>query len=413
MPTYTRSRDFALSSYVESRRKDIFCSVLVSVVLCLAAWASPVAHVEGKTLDDVAASGACFAARVESIYLYEFSTIPGALVREEGQKHVPSGVRDNSGEAVVADHPGDVQILDYDHLVLANESSGKLVHLVAATVGHLGVETSELDASFVPVAASFLFAGKRTGEAPLALHLSGVVPKVGDLLAGGERGQGGDTEVDTHGGLELGQVLDGAVLAEQGHVPALGGVKAHRGAGRLRTFRQRPAPSDVERGVHLGQGQLALGEAESATGEFRRTTRAFLFEAGVLGSLDEEISVGGLQVAQGLLDRDARNLVQERKLWLFLPASERGALSRVPYGLLTTGPRFGALVQGAIVDEAAAPYRPAKQDLLLGGRVEAVLESSQRHACRIASTPVKSTVVATGQRFLCQLKQAVSARETQ
>jgi hypothetical protein len=50
---------------------------------------------------------------------------------------------------------------------------------------------------------------------------------------------------------------------------------------------------------------------------------------------------------------------------------------------------------------------------LLGGRVEAVLESSQRHACRIASTPVKSTVVATGQRFLCQLKQAVSARETQ
>ena len=130
MPTYTWSRDFALSSYVESRRKDILCSVLVSVVLCAAGWASPVAHVEGQVLNDVATSGACLAAGIEAVDLHELPAVPGALVREESQEHAPSRIRDYSGEAVVTDHPGDVQILDDDHLVLANESAKiELCHL--------------------------------------------------------------------------------------------------------------------------------------------------------------------------------------------------------------------------------------------------------------------------------------------
>ena len=170
MPTYIRSRDFALSSYVESRRKDILCCVLVSVVFCVAAWTSPLAHVEGQAFDDVATSRASFAAGVEAVDLQKLPTIPGAFVREESQEHTPSGVRNYSGEAVVADHPGDVQILDDDHLVLVNDSCRKLVHLVAATVGHLGVKTSELDASLVPVLGSFLFAGEHAREAPLALQ---------------------------------------------------------------------------------------------------------------------------------------------------------------------------------------------------------------------------------------------------
>jgi len=87
-----------------------------------------------------------------------------------------------------------------------------------------------------PVLRSFLFSGERTGEAPLALQLSGVVFEVGNLLASRERGQGVDTEIDTDGGFKLGQVIDGLVLAEQGYVPALGGIQGYRGAGRLHTF---------------------------------------------------------------------------------------------------------------------------------------------------------------------------------
>jgi hypothetical protein len=134
----TRSRD----RHRESRGQNVASCILVSVVLCLADGASPVAHVERQVLDDVATSGAGLAAGIEAVDLDQLPAVPGALVREAGQEHAPSGVRDHSGEAVVADHSSDVQILDYDHLVFANESSAELAHLVAATVGHLGMETS-------------------------------------------------------------------------------------------------------------------------------------------------------------------------------------------------------------------------------------------------------------------------------
>jgi hypothetical protein len=45
---------------------------------------------------------------------------------------------------------------------------------------------------------------------------------------------------------------------------------------------------------------------------------------------------------------------------------------------------------------------------LLGSRVEAVFESSQRHTCRITSLNVKSTST-TGRGFLPVLKDGVSA----
>jgi hypothetical protein len=127
MPTYIRSTDFALSSYCESRSKDILCGILVSVVLYLTTWASPVAHTERQALDDVSTSGACLTTGIEAIDLDQLSTVPHTFVRKESQEHAPSGVRDYSGEAVVAYHSSDVQILDYDHLIFANESSGNLV----------------------------------------------------------------------------------------------------------------------------------------------------------------------------------------------------------------------------------------------------------------------------------------------
>jgi hypothetical protein len=54
-------------------------------------------------------------------------------------------------------------------------------------------------------------------------------------------------------------------------------------------------------------------------------------------------------------------------------------------GIAITG--SSAMVENALTnsesDETTAPDGPAEQDLLLGGRVETVFESSQRHACRI------------------------------
>jgi hypothetical protein len=360
----------------ESRGQNIASCILISVVLCLAAWTSPIASVEGQMLNDAPTSGTSFAAGIEAVDLEQLPSVPDALVSEERQEHVPSSVRDHSSEAVVADHSSDVQILDYDHLVFANESSGELGDVVATTVSHLGVETSKLNTSFVPVAASFLLSIESPRESSLALHLSGVVLKVGDLLSGRKSSQGADAEIDADGSLEPGQMLDGVVLAEQGYVPTLGAIETYRDARRLGTCWKWTAPSDVQRNVHLGQGQLAAGETKPAASKLGRASRVLSLETRVLRPFCEEVGVSSLQVAQSLLDRNARNLVEERELGLLLPSRESGTLGCVPDGLLAQSPSFRALVQGSIVDESAAPDSPTKQDLLLGGRVEAVLESS-------------------------------------
>ena len=393
MPTYTRSRDFALSGYGEPRRKDILCCILVSVVLCLAACANPLAHVKRQSFDDVSTSGTCLAARKEAVDFDQLPAVPCALVRKKGQEHAPSCVRDHSGEAVVADHPGDVQILDYDHLVFANESSAKFLQLVAATVGHLDVEPSELDSSLVPVVTSFLLSTDGTRESALTTQFSGVVFAVNDLLSGRERGQCIDTKIDANGGLELWQSEYSLVLAEQRHVPALGSIKRYRRAGWLDAFGQRPTPTDVEWGVHLGQSQFVISEAEPTASELGRTTGALLLEAWVLRALGEEVGVSCLQVAQGLLKRHARYLVQKGKLRILLPDGERSTLRGIAHRFFARCPRFGAFIQGAIVDEATTSDGSAKQSLLLGSRVKAVLETSQRHVYRIASTPVKATTM--------------------
>ncbi|MGH3701499.1 MAG: hypothetical protein ACRDQY_18950 [Pseudonocardiaceae bacterium] len=43
--------------------------------------------------------------------------------------HAESG--DGAGEAAVADHPGDVQVLDDDGVVLGDEPGGELVRVIA------------------------------------------------------------------------------------------------------------------------------------------------------------------------------------------------------------------------------------------------------------------------------------------
>ena len=393
----------------ESRGQNVSSCIFVSVVFCLAAWASPFAHVEGEILNDVATGGTRLAARVEAINLNQISAIPGALVFEKVDERAPSSIRDRSGEAVIANHPGDVQVLYDDHLVFANESSREFMQLVAATVSHLSMETSELNPSLVLVLGSFLLAGEYTREAFFAFCFPGVMFEVRDLLSCGERNQIVDAEIYTNGSLESRETFGGVILAEQGHMPTLRGVQGHRCARWFGSYRKRSTPTDVERSIHFRQGKLSIGEPKPATGKFGRATCSLFFEAWIFCAFGKEVSISCLQVAQSLLDRNARNIIQKSKLRLFLPAGEGRTLSGVSDGFLAAGPCFRAFVQSAVVDEATTSNRPTKQVLLLSGRIEAVLEPSQRHACRIHCARVKSTIVAIGRISSYYLRQAIPA----
>ena len=176
-------------------------------------------------------------------------------------------------------------------------------------------------------------------------------------------------------------------------MPSAGRVEADGQGGRVGVLGERPAPVDVERGVHLGQGHLAAGEAECGASERGAPAVALALELGVAGPLLEEVGVGHLQVPQGLLERDAGHVVEEGQVGLFLPGGHGAVLGWVADGLLAVGPGFAPLGERLVVDQANAPERPAQEVLLGDGRIEAVSEASQTHTRIVSRFGVKSNVV--------------------
>ena len=104
----------------------------------------------------------------------------------------------------VAQHPGDVQVFDHDRVEVVDEAGGELVGVVAAQVRHPSVQ-----ASARARALRHRFDGstrvRRSGPRCRAqcrwtrrrLRSSSVqAPRVGHVLAGGQRREVGDAEVD-------------------------------------------------------------------------------------------------------------------------------------------------------------------------------------------------------------------------
>ena len=77
----------------------------------------------------------------------------------------PARVGDAAGEAVVAQHPGDVQVLDHHRPIGAGQGAREVVQGVAAQVGDLGVRLGEPAAGLLP-ALGRLAAAAVGGEGP-------------------------------------------------------------------------------------------------------------------------------------------------------------------------------------------------------------------------------------------------------
>jgi len=384
----------------EPRGQNVLRSVVVSVVLCAASFATPSARAEIETIANESASAAGLAARVPAIDLHELASVPAALVLQLPCKLGPSGVADAPRQRPIADHPTDVEIFDDDRLVFANEPSAQLVEMVPTAVGNTGMQARQLESSLLSVPGSFLGASITTRERALARQLSVVMAGVGDVLAGGERHQTAQSDVEADGSLELQQWFDRRVVAEDRHVPATCSIEAYGDTGRLDAIGQRARPADHQRRHHLREIDLAVLHSEGATCVDRRSPVVSPLEAGVLRALREEVGVGRLKVPQRLLQRHTRDLVQERQLFGPLPRGQHAILLGVADGFLAAGPRLRARMQGFVVDQSTASQRAPQYRLLLQSWLEAVAEGANHdYSLRLADVTGKTTSRPEGRGF--------------
>lgn len=348
--------------------------VYVPVVPGATALAGPLTDVQGQLLADQTTGGTGLARREEAIDRDEFAPVPGALVLQHGAQLRPRSIGDGTREGVVAEQVADVQILDHDHLVLMNESSGQLVQKVPAPIGDPRMNARHVDAGLFVILRALLLAGQISLRPSQPGTIVPLVPGIGDLLAGGQSDQAGEPGVDAHRRGDS-RNCGNVVLDKEGDEPASGAVLGHRDRGRFSPCGKRAGPHDRQRLAHLCQNELAVVKAERGAGVLRRSLRSLLgLEARVASPLVEEGRISGLQVSQRLLQWHRRHLGQKAVLLGPLPVGEHRRGLCVRDSAMLHGPCAGPSVQRHVVDLADATEGSRQLSRLLVGRIEAVLE---------------------------------------
>jgi len=128
---------------------------------------------------------------------------------------------------------------------------------------------------------------------------------------------------------------------------------------------------DIERLVHLDEGELTILPGEGIGGVGCRLSILFPFEGGILCTTHEEVLVDAIQMEQKLLDRHRGDICKPGML--FLEVGQHGGKIVIGELLFVLG--IGSLAgrKSPIVDKAATSERLRKDTLLFVSRVEPIL----------------------------------------
>ena len=349
-------------------RQNIRRCIRVAVVDCAAFRARPFPHAQRQFLNEVSAVGAGLRGREPAVDLDHGFAVPLGLLFDHADGRSDGCVVQRAGQAVVFNHAAQVEVFDADHIETGNEIGAQLVQRVAAAIGDLLVDAGDVALDLHASLAALRSTGKAfLVEGQPALPL-GAVLRIADALAVRQRCEARDAEVDTDRFAGFRQ-RRGLRLNHQRYEVFAACRAKQTNRGRMRDRLARPL--DLDR-ADLGELENApLGvEREAALGVVRRLPSLFALEGGVRSALVEEVGKRDLQVTQGLLQADARHLVQPYRFRLLLEQCQCPVGRRVTHAL-TSAERIGARPQRPVPDEPHAAERPSKMLLLLGRRVAA------------------------------------------
>ncbi len=316
-----------------------------------------------------------FGGRVPLVNLDKPTSIPGGFVFQLPDEFTPSHISDGFSQVVVLDHVFDLQTLDTDRLVLTDQLCGELVLRITPSITDPSVNTGDLEPCLGSVLGALLFLGETTLSPCqlLFIRVSELGIAVGVSLGGDDHGL--QAQVKSHLLGNNVQELD-VLLDQDGHEIASGGIFGDRDGGGLAPFGQGARPVDVQRGVHLCQGELLSIPLEGGSGVFGGLFALPFLEGGILGTSLKEVLEGFLQVAQSLLRRHTGNLIEPGVIILLLQEGELRGQGIVANALLLLVVGIGTQPQGPIVDITSTTKCPSKYLCLLRRRIKSILVCS-------------------------------------
>ena len=366
---------FPLRQYV-SRRVD------VAVVVRTARRAVPRPHRQRQGVEPAPAGRASLARRVEAADLDKGAPTLGALVLKQPCELAERGVRHGFRQMMVSHHALSIQVLHAQDLVLVREHASDLVQGIGPGIGDLRMDPGNpLPLLQVPAARLLAPAGTFPAGEPALLprELALIfleMARIPDLAAVRKRRKRLDAEVDSDFPVGRGRVLGRHVGAEKSGEVAAGCVHGDRD--RHETPLERSgylspdSPELWQRDVVAVDDLAAVG----AIGLPAVPARLELGEARLpaLAHASEEVLVGAVEVADGLLERHGVRLREPGGLRVTLPRREHSGELRPRDRLARL--RISELldVEGAVVHETAATERPRDLLALARVRVDSVFE---------------------------------------
>ena len=312
------------------------------------------------------AARAGLARRVEAADPYEGAPALGALVLKQPCELTERGIRHGFRQMTVSHHALGVQVFHAQDLVLIREHGRDLMEGIGPGISDLRMDPGDPLPLFQIPAARFLAPACTfpAGEPALFPRELPFVPfkasRILDFRAVRERRKRLDAEVDSDFPVGRGRVLGWHVGAEKGGEVAAGRVQGDRDrhetplgrSGYLSPdspeLRQRDMVA-VDDLAAVGAVGLPAVPARLELGEARLTA---------LAHASEEVLVGAVEVADGLLERHGVHLREPGGIGVALP--RRDHLDQIIGGDTLPGLAVGGLldIEGAVVNEAAATERP-------------------------------------------------------
>jgi hypothetical protein len=133
------------------------------------------------------AQRAAFGTGIELVNRHDGTPIPGRLVLKLSDQFSPTHIGYRLCQRVMLEHILDVQRLDTDHLIIADESSRQFVQEITPSISNAGIDTSDPLAGLLSILGAFLLAGMGTLGTRQALSILQKKALIAGLLAGRER----------------------------------------------------------------------------------------------------------------------------------------------------------------------------------------------------------------------------------
>lgn len=312
------------------------------------------------------AGRAGLARRVEPTDLDERTPVLGALVLKQSRELSERDIRHGFRQMMVSYHALRIQILHAQDLVLVREYGSDLVQGIGPGIGDLRMDPGDpLSLLQVPAARLLAAAGARSaGKSALLPRKLALVflemARIPDFRAVRKSHKRLDAEIDSDFPVGRGRVLGWHVGAEKGGEVATGCVQGDRDRHEASLERSGYLSPDSP---ELWQRDMVAVEDLAAVGAVRLSGAPARLELGearlsALAHASEEVLVGAVEVADGLLERHGVRLREPGGLRVALPRREHSGELR-PRDRLARLRISGLLdIEGAVVHETAATERP-------------------------------------------------------